>query len=110
MLSETDLRDDRETAIRTVLRDVYDPELGANLVDLNMVRRVEVTGDHADVDLVLSVPECPLAGWIVEQARQAILRVTGINSATVQVLDEPWRPQDQEAGWRDWLTSSSHST
>ena len=103
MFSETNPTTDRATAISTVLRGVYDPELGANLVDLNMVRRVEVTGDHADVDLVLSVPECPLAGWIVEQARQAILRVTGINSATVQVLDEPWRPPGQEAGWRNWL-------
>ena len=52
---------DRSAAIREVLRSVFDPELGASVVDLNMVRQVHVIGDHAEISLVLSVPDCPLA-------------------------------------------------
>ncbi len=85
---------------------VVDPELGASVVDMNMVRRIDVVEDHADIDLVLTVPGCPLAGWIAEQARWAALTVPGIASATVRVLDEPWRPPGQAAGWRDWVAGA----
>jgi metal-sulfur cluster biosynthetic enzyme len=93
-------------AIREVLRVVVDPELGASVVDLNMVRRVDVVEDHADIDLVLTVPDCPLAGWIAEQARRAALTVPGIASATVRILDEPWQPPGRAASWWDWVAGA----
>jgi ATP-binding protein involved in chromosome partitioning len=90
-------------SVRQALRAVYDPELGANLVDLNMVRRVDVMGDHAEIGLVLSVPDCPLADWIVDQVRQAALSVPGIATASVRILDEPWVAPGQSARWREWM-------
>lgn len=99
MGSETD----RSAAIREVLRSVFGPELGASVVDLNMVRQMHVIGDHAEISLVLSVPDCPLAGWLVEQARQAALSVPGIATAAVHILDEPWQPPGLTADWRAWV-------
>jgi metal-sulfur cluster biosynthetic enzyme len=93
-------------AVRQALRAVVDPELGANVVDLNMVRRVDVQEDRAEIDLVLSVPDCPLVGWLAEQARRAALSVPGIGAATVRILDEPWQPPGEAAGWRDWVTGA----
>lgn len=85
--------------VRRALGRVVDPEMGASIVDLNMVRRVEVMGDIAQVDLVLTTPGCPLAYWLAEQARQAAESVPGISQAVVRVLDEPWQPP----GWEEWL-------
>jgi metal-sulfur cluster biosynthetic enzyme len=105
-VSETSSSAAPAVAIRQALRAVVDPELGASVVDLNMVRRVDVQGDRAEIDLVLSVPDCPLGGWIAEQARRAALTVPGIGVATVRILDEPWQPPGQAAGWRDWVAGA----
>jgi metal-sulfur cluster biosynthetic enzyme len=94
---------DLATSIRAALQNVIDPELGADIVSLNMVRRVDVMGDLAEIDLVLTTPGCPLAYWIVGQARQAARTVPGISDAFVQVLDEPWQPPGRSKGWQDWL-------
>ncbi len=88
--------------VRRALERVMDPEMGASIVDLNMVRRVEVMGDVAQVDLVLTTPGCPLAYWLAEQARQAAQSVAGISQAVVRVLDEPWQPP----GWEEWLAQT----
>lgn len=54
------------------LEDVMDPELGTSIVDLGMVRDVVIDGDKVEVKMVLTVPTCPLAGVITENARKAV--------------------------------------
>lgn len=83
-----------EQAVRDALRGVMDPELGMSVVDLNMVREINITNGQVEVQLVLTVPGCPLAFWIVEQARQAVSAVPGVEEAHVVLLDEPWQPPE----------------
>ena len=55
------------------LRDVVDPELGINVVDLGLVYGVEVdAGKIATVDMTLTSAACPLTDVIEEQAREAL--------------------------------------
>jgi ABC-type branched-subunit amino acid transport system ATPase component len=51
------------------------------------------------VALVLTVPFCPLAGYMVEMARQAVASLPGVRQVTVEVLDEPWTPPGQDYDW-----------
>ena len=88
-----------EELVRTALRQVIDPEFGVDIVDMNMVRSVEIEEDTVHVALVLTVPFCPLAGYMVEMARQAVASLPGVRQVTVEVLDEPWEPPGQSLGW-----------
>jgi metal-sulfur cluster biosynthetic enzyme len=55
------------------LRDVVDPELGINVVDLGLVYGVEVDAEKiATVDMTLTSAACPLTDVIEEQAREAL--------------------------------------
>ncbi|MEF8984290.1 MAG: iron-sulfur cluster assembly protein [Bacteroidales bacterium] len=56
-----------EQEIREALRQVVDPELDANIVDLNMIREIKITGEKVKIGLVLRAPDCPLSGWITQQ-------------------------------------------
>ena len=87
-----------EQAVRDALRAVIDPELGDNVVDLGMVKQIGIIGDLVSVGLVLTTPDCPLAGWIVMQARRAIDALPGV--ADVQVVFE-FGDAQQLAGARD---------
>lgn len=81
-----------EEQIREALRPVVDPEIGISVVDLGMIREVEVEGDAVEVKMVLTTPFCPLAGMITEQVREAAAGVEGVEEAKVTLLDEPWDP------------------
>jgi metal-sulfur cluster biosynthetic enzyme len=76
------------------LRGVKDPELHLDLVVLGLVYDVSVEGSHVDARISLTSPMCPVAEQIVEDARQAILDVEGVDSAKVQLtFDPPWTPE-----------------
>jgi metal-sulfur cluster biosynthetic enzyme len=82
-----------EEAVMQALRDVYDPEIGVNVVDLGLVYRLDVVGDNVDVDLSMTTPGCPATGMIVETAEMAIRQIPGVNQVHVELVwDPPWTP------------------
>lgn len=83
-----------EQEVIAALSEVVDPELGASLIDLNMVRRIEISDGQVTVHLVLTVPGCPLVWWIVESVREAVSAVPGVQRVEVELLNEPWQPPD----------------
>lgn len=66
------------------LRDVLDPEIGINIVDLNMVRDVSI--DHGDVKvtIALTVPHCPLAKTLQTDVEKALKRLGDVTSVRVE--------------------------
>ncbi len=93
-----------EEVVREALRGVVDPELGANVVDLGMVREVEIADGQVTVKLVLTAPGCPLAGLIAWQAQRAVAALPGVTGVQVEFLDEPWRPPGATDDWQSWLS------
>jgi len=91
-----------DDTVRQALRNVIDPELGVNVIDLNMVRQITVEDGKVSVQLVLTAPGCPLAGWIVQQIRGAIAAIQGVQQIDVRLLDEPWQPPEVD-DWQRWL-------
>jgi metal-sulfur cluster biosynthetic enzyme len=82
-----------ETALLDALRQVIDPELGCNLVDLGLIYSTEILGQHARVTMTLTTAGCPMHESLLEGARTALLAVPGIATAEVTVVwDPPWNP------------------
>ncbi|MEJ2202722.1 MAG: metal-sulfur cluster assembly factor [Gemmatimonadota bacterium] len=83
-----------EKDIRDALKAVKDPELGLDLVVLGLVYDIEVNEPDVKVIISLTSPLCPVAGQIVEDARQAALGVEGVENADVELTFEPpWTPE-----------------
>ena len=80
-----------EEQIRDALREVIDPEVGIDIVDLGLLRDVHVNADgRAEIDLVLTTKGCPLVDYLSQQVRRRVEGIPGITSVEVKVLDEPW--------------------
>jgi serine O-acetyltransferase len=79
-----------EADIRQALREVIDPEVGVNVVDLGLIREIALNGRGVEVHMVLTSPECPMAGHLVEQVRRKARSVMGGEPVEVVLLDEPW--------------------
>lgn len=74
-----------------VLRTVYDPEIPVNIYDLGLIYRIELNDDATElsVDMTLTAPNCPAADFILEDVRQKLETITGLNKVDVQLVFEP---------------------
>ena len=75
-------------AVLEVLRPVQDPELRKSLVELNMIRNVQVEEGHVRFTLVLTTPACPLRQFIVEDCERAVRTLPGVTKVEVEVTAE----------------------
>ena len=73
------------------LREVQDPEMPVNIVDLGLVYWVRAQEARAIVDLTFTAMGCPAADFILEDVRECLLRQPGISEVVVNVVwDPPW--------------------
>lgn len=82
-----------EKAVRNALKTVKDPELNLDLVVLGLVYDIEVEDSDARVTISLTTPMCPAAGQILDEAREAVAGVEGVENSEVELtFDPPWTP------------------
>ncbi|MCX6689995.1 MAG: serine O-acetyltransferase [Methanoregula sp.] len=79
-----------ENQIREALRDVIDPEVGIDIVDLGLIKEIRVKGTSAEIDMVLTCKACPLSDHLSGQVQRKVLGICNIEHVTVNVLDEQW--------------------
>ncbi len=86
------------------LRQVIDPELMVNIVDLGLIYAVNQTDNKVAVEMTLTSPACPAGPQLVQQAKMALERLEDIEEATVQItLSPPWTPERMTDDARDML-------
>ncbi len=85
-----------EDAVRECIREnVYDPELGLNVVDLGLVYDIDIRdGKNVYIEMTLTTPGCPLYDMISAEVQSALKARFG-DDVTVDVnfvFDPPWTP------------------
>ena len=82
-----------EQDILAALRDVYDPELPVNIVDLGLVYNVEIKGGAITVEMTLTAPGCSMGAMIASEIQDKLLGIPGCEEANVEMVwDPPWTP------------------
>ena len=77
--------------LRNALKDVFDPEIPINIVDLGLVYKLEERDGQVNLDMTLTTPLCPLASQIKERVADVLAGVKGVKSVNVNlVFDPPW--------------------
>ena len=90
--------------IGETLRNVIDPELGVNIVDLGLIHDLRIDDDKVTVVMTLTTPGCPLAGFIEDEIDSWLAELPQIRRAVVQLVwDPPWSPAAMTEQARDVL-------
>jgi metal-sulfur cluster biosynthetic enzyme len=85
---------EEERLITESLKQIYDPEIPMNIVDLGLVYGFEWKGDQVTLKMTLTAPGCPVAGILAEEIKTAIEKVPHVAGATVEMVwDPPWTPE-----------------
>lgn len=84
-----------EKRIVAILKTVYDPEIPMNVYDLGLIYKIDVSDSgEAVLDMTLTAPNCPAADFIMEDVRQKVESVEGVNSAVINLVFEPQWDRD----------------
>ena len=80
--------------VREALKDVYDPEIPVNVVDLGLVYEMDVSdGNEVLVKMTLTAPGCGMGPYIAQQAEWAVAEIEGVEDVNVELtFDPPWSP------------------
>ena len=80
--------------IKLALRDVYDPEIPVNVLDLGLIYDIKVNGGQVYVQMTLTAPGCGMGPYIAQNAEWRIAEVDGVVDVEVDmVFDPPWNAE-----------------
>lgn len=97
-----------EDTIREALKQVIDPELFVNIIDLGLVYGVNVEEaegkSNITIEMTLTSPACPAGPQLVGQSKDVLARLEGAGAVDVKlVMSPPWTPDRMTEDARDQL-------
>ncbi len=98
-----------EDSVRESLKEVIDPELFVNIVDLGLIYLItleEADGDKTNVtvEMTLTSPACPAGPQLVQNSRDVITRIDGVGEVEIKmVMIPPWTPDRMTEDAKDQL-------
>src|SRR5262245_42947768 len=97
-----------EEAAREALKQVVDPELFVNIIDLGLVYVVTITEAEGKsnivVEMTMTSPACPAGPQLLQGSKDALLRLEGVGNVEVKlVMTPPWTPDRMTEEARDQL-------
>jgi len=99
-----------EDMVRAALRNVYDPEIGLNIVDLGLVYGVDISedGKEARIEMTLTTPACPAGPMIIENAQKEVMALRDVHpqleEAKINLVWTPfWNPSMMSEDAREEL-------
>ena len=79
-----------EEQIVMMLKTVFDPEMPVDVYNLGLVYNIDLHDDGVvNIDMTLTAPNCPMADFIVEDIRQKVESIDGIETCNVKLVFEP---------------------
>lgn len=93
-----------EEQLIEALKQVIDPELMVNIVDLGLVYSVMIDERLVHVEMTLTSPSCPAGPQIIHQSKMALEQVPGVAKANIRLtMSPPWTPARMTDDARDML-------
>jgi metal-sulfur cluster biosynthetic enzyme len=99
-----------ETAIRDALRQVIDPELGINIIDLGLVYAIDIEGAHVRIGMTMTSPACPLGDYLKDLIDSTVKwRVREVEDVEIALVWEPpWNPDMMSDDAKQQLDGGTH--
>lgn len=98
-----------EDTVREALKQVIDPELFVNIVDLGLIYAIKIDETEAGksdvvVEMTMTSPACPAAPQLLGQSKDFVSRLEEVGEVDIKlVMDPPWTPDCMTEDARDQL-------
>jgi metal-sulfur cluster biosynthetic enzyme len=98
-----------EDKVRETLKNVVDPELFVNIVDLGLVYDIKIDESsdgqsNVAVEMTMTSPACPAGPQLLAQSKDVVSRLDGVGEVDIKlVMTPPWTPDRMTEDARDQL-------
>ena len=98
-----------EDTVREALKQVIDPELFVNIVDLGLIYEIKLDekaegATNVQVEMTMTSPACPAGPQLLSQSKDTVSRLDGVGEVDVRlVMEPPWTPDRMSEDARDQL-------
>ena len=81
-------------SIIDAIKNVYDPEIPANIYDMGMIYEINISEDNSvKILMTVTAPNCPVVESLPVEVKEAAEKVEGVKSVWVELtFDPPWTP------------------
>lgn len=94
-----------ESMVRTMLMDVFDPEMGINIIDLGLVYKIEIADNKIKIEMTLTSPGCPIGPELISDVKRILKGINGIKEVEVNLVwYPPWSPDMMTEDAKDQLS------
>jgi len=93
-----------EEIVFEAIKQIIDPEVGINIVDMGLIYGIDINDDTVDVTMTLTSPGCPAGGQLVNGTQSVTQQLDGVDEVNVNVVWTPrWTPEMMSEEAKDEL-------
>lgn len=76
----------RKQSIEKKLKEIIDPELGADIVSLDFIKNIKIENGEVSIELRLTTPGCPLSHFFIKEIEEKVKMVKGVEKVKVVLV------------------------
>ena len=93
-----------EEIVLEQIKQVIDPDVGLNIVDMGLIYGVDINDDIVDITMTLTSPGCPAAPQLLNGAQTVVQQLDGVEEVNINVVwTPPWDPEMMSEEAKDEL-------
>ncbi|MAG85770.1 aromatic ring hydroxylase [Candidatus Poribacteria bacterium] len=93
-----------EEIVLEQIKQVIDPDLGLNIVDMGLIYGVDINDDIVDITMTLTSPGCPAAPQLLNGSQTVVQQLDGVEEVNINVVwTPPWDPEMMSEEAKDEL-------
>ena len=83
-----------EDAVFNAVKEIIDPEVGINIVDMGLIYGVDIEADTVNITMTLTSPGCPAGGQLINGTQHVTQQLEGVDEVNINVVWTPrWTPE-----------------
>lgn len=90
---------DQEAEVLLALKQVIDPEIGHNIVDVGLIRSIRIADSRVTIEMAINCDACPLQDYLMDQVTARVRLIPWVEDVEITVIHDPW----------DWKISPEHA-
>jgi|TARA_B100001105_G_C22052247_1_gene298725 metal-sulfur cluster biosynthetic enzyme len=93
-----------EEIVLEQIKQVIDPDVGLNIVDMGLIYGVDINDDVVDITMTLTSPGCPAAPQLLNGSQTVVQQLDGVEEVNINVVwTPPWDPEMMSEEAKDEL-------
>jgi len=72
--------------VEKALKNAIDPETGVSMLDMGLIKNIDIRGTTVKIKMTLTTPFCPMSNYLVNEVKEKVEEIKGVNKAEVELV------------------------